>query len=45
MSVPNFSFLACLEVADKFVVGWWGGVDVEYVATMYNLNPSYIELL
>ena len=27
MSVQNFSFLARLEVAEKFVVvGWWGGV-------------------
>ena len=32
MSVQNFSFLACLEVAEKFVVvggvggGWMGGV-------------------
>ena len=28
MSVQNFSFLARLEVAEKFVVvvvGWWGG--------------------
>ena len=23
MSVQNFSFLARLEVAEKFVVGWW----------------------
>ena len=36
MSVPNFSFLACLEVAEKFVCGGW----VEHVATMSNLNPS-----
>ena len=46
MSVPNFSFLACLEVAEKFrggvVVGWWG---VDHVATVSNLNPSYVELL
>ena len=32
MSVPNFSFLACLEVAEKFgvVVGGvvWGGLAV-----------------
>ena len=32
MSVPNFSFLACLEVSEKFVgVGWdsWdGGVSM-----------------
>ena len=42
MSVPNFSFLACLEVAEKFV-GGVGGVG--QVATMSNLNPSYVELL
>ena len=35
MSVQNFSFLARLEVAEKFVVGWggggvgWGGVVVQ----------------
>ena len=39
--MPNFSFLACLEVAEKFV----GGGGVEHVATMSNLNPSYLELL
>ena len=38
MSVPNFSFLACLEVAEKFVVGVVVGVD--HLATMSNLNPS-----
>ena len=27
MYVQNFSFLACLEIAEKFVVGW-GGVVV-----------------
>ena len=26
MSVPNFSFLACLEVGEKFVVGGGAGV-------------------
>ena len=36
----NFSFLACLEVAEKFVVG--GGGRVGHVATMSNLN---LELL
>ena len=41
--MPNFSFLACLEVAEKFVGGGVGGV--EHVATMSNLNPSYLELL
>ena len=40
--MPNFSFLACLEVAEKFV---GGGGWVEHVATMSNLNPSYLELL
>ena len=42
MSVPNFSFLACLEVAEKLVLGVGG---VEHVASMSNLNPSYVELL
>ena len=37
MSVPNLSFLACQEVAEKFGVG--------NVATVSNLNPGYIELL
>ena len=41
MSVPNFSFLACVEVAEKFIGGWggvvWGGLAV---ATISNLNPS-----
>ena len=32
MSVQNFSFLAHLEVAEKFVVGCWGGVVVVVVA-------------
>ena len=36
----NFSFLACSEVTEKFVVGGW----VEDMATMFNLNPIYIEL-
>ena len=36
-----FSFLACLEVAEKFVVV----VVVEHVATISNLNPSCLELI
>ena len=40
--MSNFSSLAVLEVAEKFVVG---GVGWGYVATMSNLNPSYVELL
>ena len=37
--MPNFRFLSCLKVAEKFVVGW---KVVEHVATVSNLNPSYI---
>ena len=32
MAVQNFGFLACLEVAEKFVVvvgWWWGGMVVQ----------------
>ena len=42
MSVPNFSSLAGLEVAEKFVVvvvGW-----VEHVTTVSNSNVSYIKV-
>ena len=40
MSVPNFPFLACLEVAENFM-----GVGCELaVTTMSSLNPSCIEL-
>ena len=42
MSVPNFSSLAGLEVAEKFVVvvvGCWCGV-VEHVSTVSNSNAS-----
>ena len=35
MSVPNFSFLACLEVAEKCGGVGWG---VGHVATMSNLT-------
>ena len=41
MLVPNFSSLAGLEVPEKFVVVGWGGS----LATVSNLNPSYLELL
>ena len=42
MSLPNFSSLASLEVAEKFVVvvggvGGWGG---EHVTTMSNSNAG-----
>ena len=41
MSVPNFSSLAGLEVAEKFVVvGGVGGGGVEHVTTMSNSNAS-----
>ena len=35
--MPNFSSLAGLEVAGKFVVVGWGG---EHVTTMSNFNAS-----
>ena len=38
--MPNFSSLAGLEVAEKFVVGWGG---VEHVTTMSNSNASYFK--
>ena len=46
MSVSNFSSLAGLEVAKKFVVvvGWGGGV-VEHMVPVSNSNASYLELL
>ena len=38
--MPNFSFLACLEV-DVCGVEWFGvGGGEGHVATMSNLNPS-----
>ena len=39
--MPNFSSLAGLEVAEKFVVmgGWVGGL-VEHVTTVSNSNAS-----
>ena len=44
MSVQNFSFLAGLEVPEKFVVvvGWWGG---EHVSTKSNPTKLLLELL
>ena len=39
MPVPNFSFLACLEVAENFVL-----VAGFQVSTMSNLNQSCFEL-
>ena len=41
MSVPNFSSLAGLEVAEKFVVGW---VVVEHLTTVSNSNASYFRV-
>ena len=43
--MPNFSSIAGLEVAEKFVVVGWGGVGgwvgwVEHVTTMSNSNAS-----
>ena len=41
--MPNFSSLAGLEVFDKFVRGWVGGV-VEHATTVSNSNVI-LELL
>ena len=42
--MPNFSFLAGLEVPEKFVVvGWWGGG--EHVSTVSNPTKLLLELL
>ena len=41
--MPNFSSLAGLEVAEKFVVGGWGGV--EHLTTMSNSNASYFRVV
>ena len=42
--MPNFSSLAGLEVAEKFVVvGWWWG-GVEHLTTVSNSNVSYIRV-
>ena len=41
--MPNFSSLAGLEVAEKFVVvGWWGGGV--HVTTMSNSNASWFRV-
>ena len=40
--MPNFSSLAGLEVAEKFVVGWMGG---EHMATMSNSNVSCFRVI
>ena len=37
--MPNFSSLAGLEVAEKFVVVGWGG-GVEHLTTVSNSNAS-----
>ena len=45
--MPNFSSLAGLEVAEKFVVvGGWGGEGgvVEHVTTMSNSNAGCFRL-
>ena len=42
--MPNFSSLAGLEVAEKFVGGGGGGVGGVHVTTMSNSNASCFEL-
>ena len=40
MSVQNFSFLARLEVAEKFGVGWGGGPGQVKGSALVKLNNS-----
>ena len=42
MSVQKFSFLACLEVAEKFVVGGWWWVVCKPIL-VFSLNLSQAE--
>ena len=42
--MPNFSSLAGLEVAEKFVVGGGGWVVVEHLTTVSNSNASYFRV-
>ena len=43
--MPNFSSLAGLEVAEKFVVvGGWGGGGVEHLTTVSNSNASCLRV-
>ena len=47
MSVQDFSFLACLEVAEKFVVGWGsggGGLGQFLGSALVKLNKNTIYL-
>ena len=43
VSVQNFSFLACLEVAEKFVVGGGGGWVVCKPILVFSLSLSQAE--
>ena len=40
--MPNFRFLAALEVAKKFVVEWWSGV--EWNTLLLCLTPTLVAL-
>ena len=43
--MPNFSSLAGLEMAEKFVVmGWGGWWVVEHVTTVSNSNASFFRV-
>ena len=44
MSVPNFSSLACLEVAEKFVVAGLGGVGWMWNTWQLCLTPTLVAL-
>ena len=40
--MPNFVVLGCLEVGEKFVVGWWVGWG--HFDTNYQVTPTFIRL-
>ena len=45
--MPNFSSLAGLEVAEKFVVGgmgWGGWGGLEHMTTVFNSNASFFRV-
>ena len=43
--MPNFVVLGCLEVGEKFSVGWWGGWGGGVVGAFIDQLPCYTNLL
>ena len=42
--MPNFSSLAGLEVAEKFLWGGWGGVGGVVCTVIFVSNPTFVEV-